>query len=367
VNQLVKLVMEQIRASSIAKIDIGGRLVGQGHPVFIIAEAGANHNGDLSLAKEMVVAAREAGADCIKFQTFTAEEFCADKAKTFSYLSQGKRVSESEFKMFKRLEFKRDEWVELMSFCAEQSILFLTTIQDPVNLHMMLDLGLMGIKVGSDDFDHLVNLRKYATTGLPLIISKGMADQVEVDHVIGSLRPLARGGLAVLHCVSLYPTDVGQLNLRQLKVLQQRYPDVVWGFSDHSPSTLAPALAVALGASIIEKHFTLDHDLPGPDHWFSMDPRQFAEMVLNIRFAEQALGDGVVRPHNDELASKKIMRRRILARIKLEPGATIDEDAVVFKRGEHGAYAGEWGKLNGGKLLVAKQPNEPIYPSELSQ
>ena len=146
-------------------IQIGDRLVGEGQPAFIIAEAGANHNGDLGIAKDLVRAAREIGCDSIKFQTFSAEEFCADKSKTFTYRSQGKEVTESEYEMFKRFEFTRDEWAELMRFCDEQDILFFTTVQDPVNLEMMLELGLKCIKVGSDDFDHLVNLKLYAATG----------------------------------------------------------------------------------------------------------------------------------------------------------------------------------------------------------
>jgi len=346
-------------------IRIGDRLIGDDYPVFVMAEAGANHNGDLGLAKKLVLAARDAAADCIKFQTFTASEFCADKMKTFTYRSQGKEVTESEFEMFQRLEFSRDQWQELMNYCDEQGILFLTTVQDPANLQMMQALGLKGIKVGSDDFDHLVNLRGYASTGLPLIISKGMADLAEVDNVLCDIAPRATGGLGVLHCVSLYPSDAHHLNLRQLTTLRDRYPEVVWGFSDHSSSTVAPALAVSLGARIIEKHFTLDHDLPGPDHWFSMDPRELKEMIECIRFAEHALGSGRVEPSEGEAASRKIMRRRILARTTLAAGTTLDESNVVFKRADHGTYAGEWGQLIGKRLLVNKSALDPINLTEV--
>lgn len=341
-------------------LTIGSRLVGPEHPVFVMAEAGANHNGELSLAKELVVAAREAGADCIKFQTFTAETFCADRTKQFTYKSQGAMVTESEFGMFKRLEFSRDQWAELMAYCDSQQILFLTTVQDPENLAMMLDLGLLAIKVGSDDFDHIVNLRQYAATGLPLIISKGMADLAEVDRVLGEIAPLATGGLGVLHCVSLYPSDARHLNLRQIDTLRSRYPNLVWGFSDHTSNPVAPALAVMQGAAIIEKHLTLDHNLPGPDHWFSHDPAEMAEMVRHIRFAEAARGTGVVVPAAGETASRAIMRRRIVARAALPAGATITEDVVTFKRADHGAYAGDWDRVQGRTLTVAKGPNEPI-------
>lgn len=348
-----------------AVLRIGDRLIGDDHPAFIIAEAGANHNGDLALAKKLVIAAREAGADCIKFQTFTAENFCADRTKTFTYKSQGREVTESEFMMFKRLEFRREQWAELMAFCAEQGILFFTTVQDPVNLEMMLELGLIAIKVGSDDFDHLVNLRRYAKTGLPLIISKGMSDDEEVDMVLREIAPLATGGLGVLHCVSLYPSEARHLNLRQIATLRAGYPDMVWGFSDHSPSTVAPALAVALGARIIEKHFTLDHDLPGPDHWFSHDPAEFGEMVRNIRFAEAAFGDGRVVPQEEESRSRAIMRRRVIAARALAAGDVLDEDNVTFKRADAGAYAGVWNGLQGRRLKMGKQAGEPIAENDV--
>ncbi len=348
-----------------ALLRIGTRSIGDGHSVFIMAEAGANHNGELGLAKELVVAAREAGADCIKFQTFTAKDFCADRTKTFTYRSQGREVTESEFEMFKRLEFRPDEWDELMEYCAAQGILFLTTVQDPINLKLMQKLGLQAIKVGSDDFDHLVNMRLYASTGLPLIISKGMSGAAEVEDVLGTVQPLATGGLAVLHCVSLYPSEAKHLNLRQIVTLRERYPDVVWGFSDHSASTVAPALAVALGARIIEKHFTLDHNLPGPDHWFSLDPGEFHNMVANIRFSEEALGDGMVEPQPEERQSRAIMRRRILAARDIPAGAVLAEDVVVFKRADTGAFAIEWRRLSGGRLRVAKRGGEPIEAGEV--
>ena len=242
-------------------IKIGERLVGEGQPAFVIAEAGANHNGDLSIAKDLIRAARDIGCDSIKFQTFSAEEFCADRSKTFTYKSQGKEVTESEYEMFKRFEFSREEWAELMRFCEEQGIFFFTTVQDPVNLEMMLELGLQCIKVGSDDFDHLVNLRRYAATGLPLVISKGMADLGEVDRVISALRPLT-DKLAVLHCVSLYPTDPAQLNIRQLPKLAEPHDadrDLIGGgLGCFLPAALA--LVGIILPLLAQMHQTLQHD-----------------------------------------------------------------------------------------------------------
>lgn len=340
-------------------IRIGDRLVGEGQPAYVIAEAGANHNGELEIAKELVRQAKACGCDSVKFQTFSAEVFCADKTKTFTYKSQGKEVTESEYEMFKRFEFSREEWAELMRYCEEQEIFFFTTVQDPVNLEMMLELGLKAIKVGSDDFDLLVNLKRYAATGLPLVVSKGMADIGEVDRVIRALRPLT-DQLAVLHCVSLYPTDAARLNIRQVPTLAGLYPDIVWGFSDHSQGPLASTLAVTLGAHIIEKHFTLDHDMAGPDHWFSMDPAEMAQMVQDIRFAEQALGSGEVAPSPGEAESRKIMRRRVVAASDLPAGATLDEASVSFKRADQGSSIDLWETIRGHRLRGAKSANQGI-------
>jgi N,N'-diacetyllegionaminate synthase len=347
------------RAAMNTVIKIGERAVGQGQPAFVIAEAGANHNGDFTLAKEMVAAASELGCDCIKFQTFTAELFCADRTKTFTYKSQGNEVTESEFEMFKRFEFSPDQWAELMAYCKVKGIFFLTTVQDPDNLKMMLKLGLQGIKVGSDDFDHLVNLELYAKTGLPLIVSKGMADLGETDRVIRTLQTLT-DKLMVLQCVSLYPTDPKLLNIRQLPTLIKLYPDVIWGFSDHSQGTLASSLAVALGAKVIEKHFTMSHDLPGPDHWFSMDVNEMAQLVKDIRFAELALGSSEIITQPDELHSKSIMRRRIVAKSNLEPNTVLNEDTVAFKRADQGAFVGQWDLIKGHRLSGPKPENQGI-------
>jgi N,N'-diacetyllegionaminate synthase len=340
-------------------IDIGGHLVGAGQPTFIIAEAGANHNGDVELAKQLCRAAKDVGCDCIKFQTFTAEEFCADPAQTISYVSQGKQVTEPMMDLFRRLEFAREQWGELMAFCDDIGILFLTTVQDPPNLEMMLELGLKGIKVGSDDFDHLENLRRYAETGLPLILSKGMATLGEVDHVVRTIRAIT-SNFAVLHCVSLYPTDPENLNLRQMQTLQTLYPGVVWGFSDHSQGDLAPAIAVALGAKIIEKHFTLSHDLPGPDHWFSIDVLGMTAMIAKIRFTERALGSGEVTPNSAEGIYRQLARRRLVAKTDLWVGSMLDETTVAFKRNSRGLFLSDWERVRGRRLRRALRRNEAI-------
>lgn len=348
------------------QLKIGDITVGDNSPTFIIAEAGANHNGDIGLALEMIKEAKKIGADCIKFQTFTAEQFCADKTKKFTYFSKGKKIVESELEMLKRFEFSEENWKIIMKACDDENITFLTTIQDPPNLQMMLKLGLKGIKVGSDDFDHITNLEVYAKSGLPLILSKGMSEIDETKFIIEKLQKKVSGGLAILHCVSLYPTDPEHLNIKQIITLKNLFPNIIWGFSDHSQSVIAPAIAVSLGASIIEKHFTLDHDLPGPDHWFSMDPNEFKQLVDNVRYCEKSLGNGEIILTDKEINQKKIMRRRILVNKNLEKGTILNLDNVSFKRAEEGIFAFEWQKIKGRKINVNKNNNEPIFFDDLS-
>jgi N,N'-diacetyllegionaminate synthase len=340
-------------------ITIGDRLVGSGQPAYIIAEIGANHNGDLALAKKLIAEAKRVGCDCAKFQTFTADEFCADPDQPFTYKSQGQTVTKSMRDMFHRLEFSPEEWAEIVGECRKQQIQFMTTIQDPVDLKRMLPFGLPAIKVGSDDFDHIINLRRYAATGLPLIVSKGMADLGEVDRVIRCLRERT-DKLIMLHCVSLYPTEPRFLNLRQIVTLNRLYPDIVWGFSDHSQGPLASTIAVALGAKVIEKHFTLSHDAAGPDHWFSMDVNEMAQLVHDVRFAESALGDGEVNPAPEELAARNTTRRRLVARADLAAGDFLTEDTVTFKRASRGSFICYWPLIEGYKIARPLKANEGI-------
>lgn len=340
-------------------IKIGNRLIGAGQPAFIIAEISANHCGELSKAKELIDAAKEIGCDSAKFQTYTTELFCADRSKKFTYRSQGREVTESEYDLHKRYEFTPDQWAEIIDHCKRRNIQFLTTVQDPVNLDLMLSLGLDGIKIGSDDFDHLENLRIYARSGLPLIVSKGMAALGEVDRVVRFLRS-QQAEAAILHCVSLYPTDAHLLNLRQIQTLQALYSDVVWGFSDHSQGPLASTLAVTLGAKIIEKHFTLDHDLPGPDHWFSMDVGEMAQLVRDIRFAEMAMGTGDVEPAQGELLEREIRRRRVIVNRDLPAGAVLNAETVTFKRASSGVFVSDWPLIEGRRLRRGKSANDSV-------
>ena len=241
----------------------------------------------------------------------------------------------------------------------------MTTVQDPVNLDTMLRVGINAIKVGSDDFDHLRNFTAYARANLPIITSKGMADLADVDRTIRHMRGII-DKLVIMHCVSIYPATASDLNLRQIKTLSDLYTDVIWGFSDHSMGTLAATSAVALGAKVVEKHFTLDHDLPGPDHWFSLDPSQMKEMVEGIRYVEEAMGSGEVVPAPGEYQERDIRRRRVVAKCGLEIGDRLTEENVAFKRADRGLFVQEWELVEGAIVKRSIQRDEAICLSDLA-
>jgi N-acetylneuraminate synthase/N,N'-diacetyllegionaminate synthase len=313
-------------------VTIGKRAVGDGQAVYIIAEAGINHNGDVDRAKEMVDTARVCGADAVKFQKFRARDFIASPGLTYTYRSQGKTVTEPMLEMFSRYEFDEDGWREIFAHGHRSGIDIFATPQNPADLDFLLSLAdLPAIKVGSDDLTNLELLEYYAGKGKPLIISAGMACISEIDDAVGAVRGAGNESLIILHCTSSYPAPPDQVHLRKILTIRRAFGTVV-GFSDHTVGSVAAVGAVALGAAVVEKHFTLDRDLPGPDHWFSADPGELAGYVRDVRSVEKALGDGRVVPTAEEISMRAMARRSITAARKIERGEVITRDAVTFKR-----------------------------------
>lgn len=313
-------------------ITIGKKTIGEGFPVYIIAEIGINHNGDINTVKKMVSEAKSCGVDAVKFQIFKSEEFVANTNDIYTYTSQGKPVSESMFDMFRRFEFTADQWKAIFRFCTKQDIDFFATPQNPSDLDFLLSLvDIPAIKVGSDDLTNLDLLDNYARRGKPLIISAGMATISEIEDAVTTIRDTGNNDLAVLHCISTYPCEAQDVHLKKMLTIRQAF-DVVIGFSDHTVGSIASVGAVTLGAKIIEKHFTLDKNLPGPDHWFSADPRELKELVGNIRFIEDALGTASVQPTQKEREMREIARRSIVAADDIPKGKIIQRNMVVFKR-----------------------------------
>lgn len=313
-------------------ITIGNKIIGEGCSTYIIAEIGINHNGNINLAKKMVSEAKACGVDAVKFQIFKAEEFVSNPEDIYTYTSQGKLVSESMLAMFRRFEFSADEWKKIFRFCNRQGIVFFATPQNPSDLDFLLSIvDVPVIKVGSDDLTNLDLLDNYARMGKPLIISAGMATLTEIEDAVFTIRDTGNNQLAVLHCISSYPCEAQDVHLRKMLTIRQAF-DVVTGFSDHTVGTVAAVGAVTLGAHIIEKHFTLDKNLPGPDHWFSANPAELKDFVSNIRFIEIALGTALVQPTEKERKMREIARRSIVAAEDIPKGKIIQRNMVVFKR-----------------------------------
>lgn len=318
------------------KVTIGSRTVGPGHPPFVIAEVGINHNGSLDLALQMIQVAKDAGADAVKFQTFRAAEFVADRDQLFTYRSQGKTVTEPMFDMFQRYELSLDDWQALRRHCDSVGITFLSTPQNRSDLDVLLGLGVSAIKVGSDDFVNLPLLRDYAKTGLPLILSCGMADLAEVWQSLEAVGALDGYPVVLLLCTSQYPTPPGDVNMLKLKTLAGTFPSLTLGFSDHTQGPLASSLAVAMGACVLEKHFTLDHDLPGPDHWFSEDPAGLRQWIDSIRTAYAMMGSPLVRPTPAEREMRTLARRSVVVTQEIQAGETLDAHNLGLRRPGNG-------------------------------
>lgn len=313
-------------------IEIAQKIIGKNHPPFIIAEAGINHNGSIEIARQMIDSAKAAGADAVKFQTFKAEEFVGDPEMTFTYRSQGREVTESMLEMFRRYEFKREDWFLIKKRCDEEGILFLSTPQNRSDLDLLLEVGIPAIKVGSDDFTNTPLLKSYASTGLPMIVSCGMADMAEVYQALEVVGTLDGHPTVLMLCTSEYPTPPEDVNLLKLKTLSDAFPMVIPGFSDHTQGPLASSLAAAMGAKVFEKHFTLDHNLPGPDHWFSEDPEGLKEWISSIRKSFTMMGNGVVRPTPQERLNKKEFQRVIVAVKDIKKGETFSMNNLDMRR-----------------------------------
>ena len=311
------------------------KLKNYGKP-FIVAETGINHNGELIKAFEMIEVAKQSGVDAVKFQTFKAEEFCGDKTQMFTYQSQGKKITESMFEMFKRYEFDYDEWLQIKQKCDDENILFLSTPQNRSDLDLLLELELPAIKVGSDDFTNLPLLEDYSTTKLPMIVSCGMSDLAEVYQALDAIGAFEGYPTILLLCTSQYPTPPEDVNLLKLKTLSNAFPGLVLGFSDHTKGSLASSLAVGFGAVFFEKHFTLDNNLAGPDHWFSENPESLKDWVESIHQSYQMMGDALVRPTSKELEMRKLARRSIVILKDTKQGDKLTEENIGLRRAGNG-------------------------------
>ena len=316
--------------------------------VIIIAEAGVNHNGSLEIAKKMIDLADEAGADYVKFQTFKAESLVTKIAKKADYQIRLTDKDESQYEMIKKLELDEKKHKKLISYCNRKKIRFLSTPFDIKSIDLLRKFKLPLYKIPSGEITNLPFLRKIGQLGKPVILSTGMSTLKEIDMAVGILvdSGLKKHQIKILHCNTEYPTPIEDVNLNAMLTIKSEFKVDV-GYSDHTLGLETPIAAVALGATVIEKHFTLDRKLPGPDHAASLEPNELKAMVLAIRNIEQAMGDGLKKPSKSEVKNIPLVRKSIVAKVKIEKGEIFSEHNLDTKRPGHGISPMKWDKIIG--------------------
>ncbi len=315
--------------------------------VFVIAEAGVNHNGSIEMGLQLCAAAKQAGADAVKFQTFKAEDLVVPGAPTAAYQERQTGATD-QFQMLRSLELTLEQHVRLQAYCEQIGIEFFSTPFSVQAVDLLMGLGVGRLKMSSGELTHRALISHAAATGLPLLISTGMASMAEITEALQWVQE-ARGnlqGVSVLHCTSSYPAPDSALNLRAMQSLANDLGLPV-GYSDHSSGIEASLAAVAMGASVIEKHLTLDCSLPGPDHSASLEPLAFASMVQGIRRISSMLGDGIKRPSQDELETAKVARRSIVAACNIPAGTVLRADMLACRRPANGIAPKEMTALLG--------------------
>jgi N,N'-diacetyllegionaminate synthase len=316
--------------------------------ILVIAEAGVNHNGDMELAKRLVDVAAVAGANLVKFQTFKATTLVTRAAPKADYQHQTTGQAESQQNMLHRLELSPAMHKELIAYCQTRGIGFFSTAFDIDSLSFLVSLGAERFKIPSGEITNLPYLSQVGGFGKPVILSTGMATLGEIEAAIAVLESAGtpRAQITVLHCNTEYPTPMQDVNLRAMTTIRDAF-GVAVGYSDHTLGTEVPIAAVALGATVIEKHLTLDRTLPGPDHRASLEPEEFAAMVRAIRNIEQALGDGIKRPSPSEIKNRPIARKSLVAAMPIQAGEVFTPENVTAKRPGTGISPMAWDEVMG--------------------
>lgn len=327
--------------------------------VYIIAEAGVNHNGDFELARQLVIEAAKAGADAVKFQTFKAENLVAKEAPKADYQKKNTSKNESQFEMLKKLELDMDMHWKLKTVCQENGIVFLTSPFDLESIDLIRELNLALIKIPSGEITNYPYLVKAARSGKPVLLSTGMSWMQEVEEAVLVLKENGAEDITLLHCNTEYPTPLQDVNLMAMKTMQNVFHLPV-GYSDHTVGIEIPVAAAALGASVIEKHFTLDHTMEGPDHKVSLEPKQLKAMVTAIRNIEKALGDGKKEPTDSEENNRRIVRKSIVAKTAIKKGEIFTEFNITAKRPGTGVSPMRWKDYIGSVAKRDYKPDEVI-------
>ena len=318
---------------------------------FVIAEAGVNHNGSLEMAFQLIDVAVVAGADAVKFQTFTAEKLIARNAVKAEYQKETTGSDESQLEMVKRLELDELAYIQLYQYCRNKGIQFLSTPFDIDSIELLNRLGLEIFKIPSGEIVNLPYLKKMAALKKRLILSTGMANLGEIEDALELLTKYGTplGNITVLHCNTEYPTPFEDVNLRAMQTIQNAFPGINIGYSDHTTGIEVSIAAVAMGASVIEKHFTMDRKLPGPDHRASLEPPELSAMISGIRNIEKALGTGIKKPSPSELKNKPVARKSIVAAFPIKKGEIFTDMNITVKRPGTGISPMRWDEMIGRK------------------
>lgn len=327
--------------------------------VFIIAEAGDNHNGSLELALSLVDKAVDAGADCVKFQTFVTEEVISIFAEKADYQKNNTGKDESQYDMVKKLELSFDDFLTIKKYCDEKGILFLSTAFDIPSIEFLESIDIPFWKIPSGEITNLPYLIKIAQTHKDVVMSTGMANQEEIKVAIEVLKEYGAGKITLLHCTTEYPAPFEEINLKAIKTLREKFQCNV-GYSDHTKGIEIPAAAVALGAVIIEKHFTLDKNMEGPDHKASLEPKELKDMVREIRNIESAMGNGVKVPSKSEHKNIVIARKSIVAKTSIKKGDVFTENNITTKRPGNGISPMKWFEVLGTEAIRNFRKDELI-------
>ena len=327
--------------------------------VYIIAVAGVNHNGDIGLAKKLCLAAKNAGADAIKFQTWVTEKIITRNVKQAGYQVTNTGNNQSQFDMLKALELTYDEFIEIKKYCEQIGIQFVSTADEQDSLDFLIGLGMPFIKVGSGDIGNISYLRYIGSKKMPVILSTGMSTLSDVEESVKALKDGGASQISLLHCTTNYPCPYDNVNLKAMDTLKFAF-GVQVGYSDHTIGIEVPVAAVARGAEIIEKHFTLDRNMDGPDHLASTEPDEFKKMVDAIRNIEVSLGTGLKKPTNAEKEISKVVLKRIVAKRVIAEGETITADDICVKRNENGLPASAWDIIVGTKARKKFNVDEGI-------
>lgn len=329
--------------------------------VFVIAEAGVNHNGSLDLAKRLVDIAVEAGADAVKFQTFKADKLVSKGAQKAVYQRQTTSANETQHEMIRKLELDESAHRAIISHCNEKRIMFLSTPFDHDSIDMLNDLGMSIFKVPSGEITNLPYLRHVGSLGKEVILSTGMADLGEIEDALDVLliSGIPRDKITVLHATTEYPCPVDEVNLQAMQTIRHAF-DVKVGYSDHTQGIDVPIAAVAMGACVIEKHFTLDRTMEGPDHKASLEPQQLKEMIIAIRRVSRAMGDGIKKPSKSEKKNIAVARKSIVASRQIKAGEVFSEANVAVKRPGGGINPMRWDEVVGQVAQRNYEEDDPI-------